>query len=385
MKIAVISPGSFSVPPVIGSSVEHDIQMISTELAKENEVIVYTKACPEYPMTTRVGNLIYKRFIFQHQNKYLEKVIKHLQRVKPDVILVENRPSYCLRIKDALPRIPIILNMHSTVFASPPHILSHQMTEVSKKTTALITNSQYLRSFFVRKYSIFSHKVYAIHLGIDPTPFEQAKKQVESIQSWKTKLHIGEEDQIMLFVGRMIKEKGLHLLLDVMPELIRRHPKVKLIVAGSPRYGKNDATAYLRKLHKQAMKLHQHVCFTGFIRPNQIPLIFQLADVVVVPSVWHEPFGRVNLEAMASAKAVIATNRGGIPEVIVHEKNGLIIPIHRYKTELKQSISRILSDGELRRSFEQKGLEMVKSFTWQKTAEQYMRLFQSIVGGEERG
>lgn len=384
MKIAVISPGSFSVPPVIGSSVEHDIQMISTELAKENEVIIYTKACPEFPMTTRVGNLIYRRFNFQHYSQYLTKVIKHLQRIKPDVIVVENRPSYVFRIKDAFPRIPIVLNMHSTVFASPPHIFPNQMTEIAKKTTALITNSQYLRRFFIRKYPVFLHKACAVHLGIDPAPFESAKNQFERIQAWKTKLHIKEEDQILLFVGRMIKEKGLHLLLDVLPELIRRHPGAKLIVVGSPRYGKNDATAYVRKLHNQAKRLGPHVCFTGFIRPNQVPLIFQLADVVVIPSVWNEPFGRVNLEAMASEKAVIATNRGGIPEVIMHERNGLIVPIHRYKTELKQSISRLLSDVELRRSFGQNGFDMLQSYTWQKTAEQYLRLFQSLVRGEER-
>lgn len=384
MKIAIVSPGSFSVPPVIGSSVEHDIQMVSEQMEKEHEVIVYTRKCKEYKKSSREGNLYYKRLFFSSPSEYVKKVIGHLKTEKPDIIMVENRPIYVPAIKEHLPDVPIVLNMHSTVFASPPHISKPSMDEVAKLVDALITNSKYLRRYYVNHFSGFRGKAYGVHLGIDPDPFEKAQDQEDRIIKIKKRFRILEQDQTILFVGRLMEEKGIHLILDVLPRLIQENPRLKLIITGSSRYGRNLATPYVRYIRQRTLKLGKHVVFTNFIPPDQIPFIYQLADLVVIPSLWQEPFGRVNLEAMASTKAVVASDRGGIPELIKHEQNGLVVSIENYREELYESISKLLNSKELREEYGKKGLEQVKKFTWIKTAEQYLGVFQRLLNEKNR-
>ncbi|RKD24584.1 hypothetical protein BEP19_09410 [Ammoniphilus oxalaticus] len=383
MKIAIISPGPFSVPPVIGTSVEHDIQMVAEQLKEQHEVTVYTRKCPEYRRSSSEGNLRYKRYTYSHPARYLRKVIRHIKKQKPDIIMVENRPSYVLRIKANIKHIPVALNMHSMLFASPPQINREKMNQVAEKVDGLITNSRYLLSEYESRFPAFKGKGVAVHLGIHPDPFELAQQRAEKIEGLRKKLSIQEGDQTILFVGRLMKEKGIHMILDVMPKLIKKYPKLKLIITGSARYGRNASTPYVRKLNRQAAKLRKHVVFTQFVRPNEIPYVYQLADIVVIPSFWQEPFGRVNLEAMASSKAIVASDRGGIPEVVKHEENGFVFPLKNYKEDLYESISQLLEDEDLRAEFGQKGLERVKQFTWARTAEQYLQLFQTLAPNEQ--
>jgi spore coat protein SA len=379
MKIAIISPGSFSVPPVIGSSVEHDIQMVAEQMEKDHQVTVYTKKYGLYKKSTKEGNLHYKRLKFRTYDVYLKRVIRHLKKHRPDVIMVENRPSYVLRLKDKFPDIPVVLNMHSTVFASPPHISKREMTDVAKRVDALITNSKYLKDYYTKHFSDLKDKAHAVHLGIDPDPFSKAQEREKKVQKLKKKFRIKEKDQTLLFVGRLLKQKGIHLVLDVLPKLIKSHPNLKLIITGSSRYGKNILTPYVKGLRKKTVKLRKHIVFTNFIPPKKIPYVYQLADIVVIPSIWQEPFGRVNLEAMAATKAVVASDRGGIPEVIKHEENGFIISLDKYKEELVESISTLLQSEELREEYGKRGLELVKEFSWSKTANKYLDIYRELL------
>jgi spore coat protein SA len=384
MKIAIISPGSFSVPPVIGSSVEHDIQMVAEQMEKEqHDVTVYAIKCPEYRRSTKEGNLAYKRFKFTTPEEYLRRIMRHIKKSKPDIVMVENRPSYVLPLKEKFPVIPIVLNMHSTVFASPPQMEADNMVQVAKSTDALLTNSKYLKNYYIKQFPDFKEKAYGVHLGINLSPFEKAQEKEEKIASLKQKYRIKDRDQTILFVGRLLREKGIHLVLEVLPRLIKNHPNLKLIITGSPRYGRDLMTPYVRFIRSRTLRLRKHVVFTNFIPPKKIPYIYQLADIVVIPSLWEEPFGRVNLEAMASTKAVVASDRGGIPEVINHEENGIIISMDNYKQELYESLSKLLESKELREQYGKKGLERVKEFTWSRTASEYLKIFDELLTREK--
>ncbi|MEW9669823.1 glycosyltransferase family 4 protein [Ammoniphilus sp. 3BR4] len=379
MKIAIISPGSFSVPPVIGSSVEHDIQMVAEQLEKNHEVTVYAKTCPEYPRSEKIGNLYYNRVAFSNSKQYLNRIMEHMKKEKPDIVVVENRPLYVLWIKEKMADIPVVLNMHSAVFASPPNIREEDMKKAAIQADGLITNSKYLRNHYVKNYPEFKGKAYAVHLGIDAAPFEKAHKKEEKIAKLKKKLHIKDDNTTILFVGRLLKAKGVHLVLDVMPELIKEYPQLKLVITGASRYGRNVVTPYVKQIRKKTKPLGNHVELTNFVKPNKIPYIYQLADVVVIPSLWQEPFGRVNLEAMASAKPVVASDRGGIPEVIKHEENGLIVSLDKERNELRDSLVKLIESKELREQYGQKGWEYVYRFSWSKTAKRYARIFSKLV------
>ena len=379
LKIVIVSPGPFSVPPVIGTSVEHVIYQVAKQLQRDNQVVVYTRTCSEYPTSSQEGNLLFKRFRYRNSNQYLKKVIKHIEKTNPDVIHVENRPAYVLQIKKAFPNIPIILNMQSDVFSSEPYMNKRDMFEVSQFVDALITNSKALEKTFIQKYPAFQGKSYPVHLGIDLEPYDEAKKNHQMISSLREKYSLVSSEPIILFAGRLLKRKGVHLILEIMPRLLKEHPQLKLMITGSTRYGKNQNTKYVNKIKKMTEEVKENVVFTEFVKPDMMPYIYQLADIVVTPSIWNEPFLLVNLEAMASRKPVVTTKKGGIPEVVKHDESGFVFLVEKYREELFQYLSLLLKSKTLRDELSDQGRKRAKEFSWDRTATGYFKVFEQLV------
>ncbi len=382
MKIAIVSSGLFSVPPVKGTSVEHVTYQVAKVLKDENQVIVYTRKCSEYPVSSKEGQLLIKRILYKNSIQYVKKVIKHMKQTNPDVILIENRPAFVLQIKEALPDIPIILNMQSDVFSSEPHIRKANMINVSKKVDALITNSKALEKILVQKYPAFQGKSHPVHLGIDTTPYEEAERNQQVVSSLREKYGLVSGEPTILFAGRLLKKKGVHLILEILPRLLKDYPQLKLIITGSPRYGKNQNTKYVNKMKTMTEEIKEHVLFTDFVNPDMMPYIYQLADIVVTPSIWDEPFLLVNLEAMASKKPVITTRKGGIPEVVIHGESGLVFSVENYRQELFLYLSLLLQSKGLRDELSYQGWKRAKEFPWNHTATGYVNVFQQLAKKE---
>jgi glycosyltransferase involved in cell wall biosynthesis len=91
---------------------------------------------------------------------------------------------------------------------------------------------------------------------------------------------------------------------------------LKLIVAGASFYGKDvSESPYMVELKKEAETVREKVIFTGYVDYRKMPSYLKTADIAVVPSLWEEPFGLTDLEAMASGVPLITTRSGGIPEI----------------------------------------------------------------------
>lgn len=375
LRIAMISPGLYSVPPVLGTSVEHDIEMVSKELAFEHHVVVYTRTDPKYPRSTKHGNLEYKRIQFKNWKQYLKEVSHDLEKLNPDVIQVENRPIYAYYLQKLFPNKPIILNMHSMVFLSPKHISSVKLRKVFKSIDAVITNSRYLEKIIEAQDRSLEGKVFGVHLGIDPSPYLAAAKDNKRILALKSKLRINKSDKIVMYAGRMIKEKGIHHLVNAFPKVLAKMENTKLLLVGSAFYGRNDLTPYTKQLLTKINSFKQHVIPTKFVPPEHMPHLYQLADIVVTPSVWAEPFCRVNLEAMSAGIPVITTKRGGIPEVVINNETGYVLPLKRIKRELPEKIIQLLEDDQLRKEMGVKGVKRAEELTWKKTADEYLQIY----------
>lgn len=147
------------------------------------------------------------------------------------------------------------------------------------------------------------------------------------------------KEPIILFVGGNFERKGLPTLLRALPAIIGQHPEYKLVVVGH--------CSSQRSMERLAADLgvRDRVLFTGY-QPNEIVREWhQRAKVFIMPSLM-ESFGIVFLEAMRAGTPVIATRVGGIPEVVVHEENGLLVPPNQ-PAELAESCTRLLGDPEL--------------------------------------
>ncbi|MGH7398833.1 MAG: glycosyltransferase family 4 protein, partial [Candidatus Rokuibacteriota bacterium] len=141
-------------------------------------------------------------------------------------------------------------------------------------------------------------------------------------------------------IGSLRERKGHRVFLHAAARVMRALPTARAFVIGEAAL--KDA-AYKEELFKIARDLgiRERVVFTGF--RSDVKELIQLLDVVAVPSVKPEPFGRVIIEAMAMGKTVVASRAGGPPEIITHEQNGLLVPPHE-EEPLGAAIIRLLTE-----------------------------------------
>jgi glycosyltransferase involved in cell wall biosynthesis len=127
-----------------------------------------------------------------------------------------------------------------------------------------------------------------------------------------------DDQPLVFYVGRLVYEKGLHILLDAWPQVLAAFPHARLIIAGTG--------AYLDTLKSRAWALGiaASVMFTGFIADDERDKLYHVADVATFPSLY-EPFGIVALEAMAAGCPVVVAETGGLAEVVSLHETGLTI------------------------------------------------------------
>jgi glycosyltransferase involved in cell wall biosynthesis len=181
-------------------------------------------------------------------------------------------------------------------------------------------------------------KVVAIYNGLDLKTFDK-KKDVAKI---KKELSIKNEDIVIGTIAKLQPKKGIHILLNAAAPIIKKFPSIKFLIVGDDA---DTEGAYLKKLKSLAQQLNitEHIIFSGY--RDDIPQIMEIIDIFTFPS-FSESFGRSLLEAMAASKPIIASNVGGIPEVVVDGETGVLVPPGN-STELAAAISYLLKDNNL--------------------------------------
>jgi len=199
--------------------------------------------------------------------------------------------------------------------------------------------SQYLKQFALQVGKpVTDGKV--IHWGIDVNQYPYNKK-------------VSLNPKRLLYVGQIVRHKGIHTLVEALNLIVQQHgyeSSMLTIVGGTiiP-----DYELYIRRL-VSSLGLASNVCFTGLIQREHLPYIYQEHDILIFPSTWDEPFGIVQLEAMASGLAIVGTATGGSAEILQDEVNALVFPKEDAKACAAQII-RLMSDSELFERIRQNG------------------------------
>ncbi len=179
----------------------------------------------------------------------------------------------------------------------------------------------------------------------------------------------------VLFVGRIDRYKGVDILLKAL-SLIGF--KYKCVIAGDG--------PYLERCKRLCKSLHleNNVEFLGWVYNDDLFKLYSQANVVVVPSIWAEPFGIVGIEAMSFARPVVAFNVGGIPEWLEHGKTGFLVERSDYQ-DMADKITRFLSNDSLSREMGINGYdECLKRFNEKDYIEQLEKVFVSAVSNSRR-
>ena len=342
MKIAILTSGILPVPAVQGGAAEnlidfyldyndrhhlHDITVFSVyhpdakkHPAQHSEVnhYIYINRCSIWArLKARLYGTLHPNEYYHYQLEYFfEQAYRQLSKHSYDLIILENRPGYALKLKHRL-STPIVSHIH-TDLVSPD---SPQVEALIKANDEFICVSEYIKS---RIISVgLPTKAHVVYNGLDDKMFSpnlDDRKTTITRQS----LRFNAKDFIVIYTGRIVPKKGVKEVVEAI-QLLKDEHDIKLLVVGGDNYGDSvSSNPYLDELHKIAQDMNGRVLFTGFVPYETLPAYLSLANVAVIPSRINEALGMTCIEACAMGLPVIATNDGGIPETLKGQNHILI-------------------------------------------------------------
>ncbi len=219
--------------------------------------------------------------------------------------------------------IPLVSTIHATekgrgggyLGTDQARAIHHVEWWLTYESWRVIACSEYMAEEIVAYFSCPRDKIDVIPNGVDAERFDRLDGRGLSLFRNMYALPF---EQIVFSVGRVVHEKGLHLLISAMPAILAQHPPAKLVIAGKG--------SELDALRSQAWRLGvgEKVLLTGFITDEDRDKLFKLASCAVFPSLY-EPFGIVALEAMAAKCPVVVAGVGGLKDVVVHNETGIVV------------------------------------------------------------
>lgn len=232
----------------------------------------------------------------------------------------------------------------------------------------VICCSNYIREQFLRRLPYPPEQTHVLPNGVD----WQQHANVDRTRA-RAALGIPEGQIVLLFSGRIIPDKGLMVLLSALERLLSHvDPSPLLVVSGSGRMGLEghpaaweQADAYEQQVRQAAGRLS--VWLIGATPRAQMPSLYRAADIFVCPSIYQEPLGMVNVEAQACGTPVVASAVGGIPDVVQHEVNGLLVPPGDAQA-LADALLRLILDLPLRARLGRTARETSAELDWRLLA-----------------
>jgi glycosyltransferase involved in cell wall biosynthesis len=389
MKIAILTSGILPVPAVNGGAVENhiDFYLKYNNEHRLHDITVYSIADKKvaghkalqssinhyvYIETKSIWSKIKKNLYYRlHGEQYyhytieyfFHKAWKRLCREHYDIILLDNRPGYAIHIDVPLGS-RLFLYLHNDLLNS--HTSNCQ--QIYNKASRILTVSNYIAQC-VRTINPNDDKCFTVLNGIDLKAFSPSI--VPSLR--RKQLGLSDDDFVMVFSGRITKEKGVSELIDALIQLANT-PKIKLLIIGSTFYGDSaNEDDFVRGLKQKAQKVKDRILFTGFISYSQMPQYLKLSDIAIIPSLWDDPCPNTVLEAQAMGLPIITTRRGGIPEEVTEENAILLNTDTKFTDNLAEMILSLYEHPEKRQQMSKAAIENSKYYNHQRYAEDFFR------------
>ncbi len=270
--------------------------------------------------------------------------------------------------------IPIVATIHATESGRNSGI--HDETQryindtewmLTYEASEVIVNSNYMKNELQRLFGLPYEKINVVPNGVNLNLFNG----VERDYNFRRRFAMDNE-KIILFMGRLVYEKGIQHLIAAMPKILNGYHDSKLIICGKG--GMLDEL----KAEANALGLGQKVYFAGYMNGKDVQRMYKAADIAVFPSTY-EPFGIVALEAMLSENPVVVSDVGGLNEIVQHRENGMKSYAGN-PNSIADSILELLYDHKLCADITKKAKNKVRNeYNWSKIAQDTHFAYQKAI------
>lgn len=359
----------FSIPPRGAAAVETWMYQVAQRTTIPNRIVcIKNEGYSDYTQVNdncsihRIGfSRVYKR-IFQKWTRldplpYSQRILniaKDFPITDKSVIVVHNSMKLYRQIRERAPQTKIVLHMHN---AFEPKGLNPDIK--------MIVPSQFLKNYY--QAYLPDADIVIVDNGIDLDAY-----QSDCSSQLRSELNLTTRDKVIFYAGRIVPDKGVLLLLKAFEKLVEEQRDLKLVVVGDHmEVSKSDKGAYQQEVRDVAARMQNKCLMLGSIPPEKMHLYYPLADLVVIPSQFKEPFCMVAIEAMGAGKPVLVSARGGMVEFVKSEETGYHLREPMSVDSIAQDIKDVLARKDLHRTAEQGQNQIFERYSWSSVTQSF--------------
>ncbi|ROR03437.1 glycosyltransferase family 4 protein [Desulfosoma caldarium] len=383
MKVAMLH---WAFAPIIGG-VETHLAMLGPDLVRDGcQVALLTGAVDGRPSEESWQGMYVRRTplmdlnsltpasIVAHREEIARELADFIRDVEPELVHVHNMhyfsPEHARALGEICRRrsIPLLLTAHNVW----EDLLWQKMLAYREQWDGIIAVSNYIKRELIRA-GYPAARIDVVYHGIDTEKFRPGDGE-------RPPELIGR--RVIFHPARMSLAKGSDVVVRAGALIRKEFPDVILVLTGTEKtvdwgsYQQGEVEAVRRLIRDLDMEEHVYIRFLPW---HEMPAMYRAADIVVYPSRFDEPFGLVMLEAMATARPVVVSRAGGMPEVVQDGVSGLVVPMGDHEA-LAEAVLSLLRDPALAKSLGERGRhEVERAFTKELMVARTLSLYRRVL------
>ena len=378
---------SWEYPPKIIGGIARHVQDLSRALSElGHEIIVFTSDIPNLPFVQWDHKVLIRRASTQipqamdflteiiHLNfAVLTEIIPCINSQPPDLIHVHDwLMTYAGRTLKFAYHIPLVSTIHATEYGRNNGLhtplqryISDMEWNLAYDSWKVICCSEAMKNEIQHVFQVPDDKINIIFNGVEPKNFFYEGTH-------KRSNYAADNEKIVFFIGRLVREKGVQVLLEAIPMVLSVLPQTKFIIAGT-----GPLAPFLHH-RAEELKISHRIYFTGYIDDMTRNFLYKIANIAVFPSLY-EPFGIVALESMAARTLTIVSDTGGLSSIIKHGYNGLKAYPGNPRSLTDNIIYALTHAQEMAQMINNGWKEITNNYNWHKIARQTEQLYNQIL------
>ena len=264
-------------------------------------------------------------------------------------------------------QLPLVATIHATEYGRNHGLHNENQRYISDvewwltyEAWQVIVCSCYMKRELNGFFQLPGDKITVIPNGVN---IEDYQLKVNSIQGY---------EKYIFFIGRLVREKGIQVLIDAAPKILKTFPEARFIIAGTGPY-EEQLRARVRE-----QRLEHRVHFAGYVNDQLRNKLYKQSSVAVFPSLY-EPFGIVALEAMAAGTPVVVSDTGGLGEIVDHGSDGLKCYVGS-PDSLADNIMAVLGNQSFAEQLRTNGYAKAKNkYSWSSIAKRTTDVYEQVI------